>query len=406
MAVLGVASFVVNSIIMKQNELSRKVINVALASVVVSFIGVVSILINGTNDLSYASYCVSFIVWLSSAYFVVTCIRTIHGKMSVRLLCNYLIAVAITQCVLAILLDLLPVFKNIVNSFVVGFASMWSAGEGLERAGRLYGIGAALDVAGTRFCAILAIIGILVHDAYIQKKIKLQLFYVFLMVLLLVIGSMISRTTGLGILFVVMYFIIMSRHRINGRFLMPIVCLIAALVSIIVILYNNSPFFNDNLRFAFEGFFNYFESGEWRLNSTDTLKDMYVFPESLKTWVIGDGYFDEPYVVDPYYVGPPRNWGLFYMGTDVGYIRFIFYFGVLGLLSFVSYFIIITYNCISDFPKSKWIFIAIMSMNFLIWFKVATDIFCIFALFLCISKEDNDAYEKQYENPISDSLDI
>ena len=30
----------------------------------------------------------------------------------------------------------------------------------------------------------------------------------------------------------------------------------------------------------------------------------------------------------------------------------------------------------------------------------------VFALFLCISKEDNDAYEKRYENPISDSLDI
>ena len=121
---------------------------------------------------------------------------------------------------------------------------------------------------------------------------------------------------------------------------------------------------------------------------------------------IGDGYFEEPYRVDPYYVGEARGWGLFFMGTDVGYIRFLYYFGCLGLFSFMFYFIRITKESIADFPKEKWVFLALLFINFTIWLKVATDIFCLFALFLCISKEDNDTYEKIYEDSISDQLDI
>ena len=52
------------------------------------------------------------------------------------------------------------------------------------------------------------------------------------------------------------------------------------------------------------------------------------------------------------------------------------------------------------------LFWMIMLMNFVGWLKVATDIFLVFALFLCISREDNDEYEKIYENPVSDTLDI
>lgn len=408
MAVLGVMVFIINSIMKRENILPKKVVTVGLCALLVSFVGIISVLFNDTNDLAYASYFVSFLVWFFAAYFVVSCIKTVHGCISVRIVCNYLIAVALSQCVLAILIDQIPAFKNAANTVVVGFASMYSAGEGLERAGRLYGVGAALDVAGTRFCAILCMLGIMIYESYqLNKQIWRMLLYVLLFVILLVIGSMISRTTGIGLLFVIVYYITISRQsNISGGFWGIIIGSLLTLITIVIILYNTSPFFYENLRFAFEGFFNYFETGKWSLNSTDTLMQMYVYPESLKTWIIGDAYFDEPYVFDPYYVGEVHNKGLFYMGTDVGYLRFVFYFGIIGLSSFIIYFIVNMLQCVNDFPKNRWIFIALLMMNFMIWFKVATDIFCLFALFLCISKEDNDAYEKRYENSISDPLDI
>ena len=395
MAVLGIVTFVVNFILKRESLLPKKIIVVSLFALLVSLVGIISVLLNGTNDFSYASYFISFLVWLFAAYFVISCIRGVHGRVSVRIVCDYLIVVAIAQCVLAVLIDQIPTFKNAVNSSVVGFASMYSAGEGLDKAGRLYGIGAALDVAGTRFCAILCMIGIMIYELYRSNNKKWQMMlYVLLFVVLLVIGSMISRTTGIGLVFVMMYFVLapMQSNTSYGFWRMIIFWLLF-FVTVVVILYNESTFFNENLHFAFEGLFNYLKTGEWSLNTTDILKEMYVYPESLRTWIIGDGYFDEPYVFDPNYIGETRNHGLFYMGTDVGYLRFIFYFGLCGLMAFVVYFIVNMLYCISDFPKNKWLFIALLSMNFVIWFKVATDIFCLFALFLCINKDENEEYE-------------
>lgn len=407
MAVLGVVTFIVNSIVSRKTVILSKVINVAICAFLVSFWGIISVLFNGTNDYNYASYFMSFVVWLAAAYFVISCIKSVHGYVTVKIVCNYLIAVAISQCFLAIALDLLPAFKNVINNYIVGFASMASAGDGLEKAGRLYGIGAALDVAGTRFSAILSVIGIMAYSSHQSNKTFSQIVYMLSLIILLVVGSMISRTTGIGVLFIVVYFVVVAKNGSDKKsFLIQFLITCSLLTFACVILYNMSPFFYDNLRFAFEGFFNLFETGEWSLQSTDALQDMYRFPDSMKTWIIGDGYFEEPYRVDPYYVGEARGWGLFYMGTDVGYIRFLYYFGCLGLFSFMFYFIRITKESIADFPKEKWVFYALLFINFTIWLKVATDIFCLFALFLCISKEDNDAYEKQYENPVPDQLDI
>ena len=47
------------------------------------------------------------------------------------------------------------------------------------------------------------------------------------------------------------------------------------------------------------------------------------------------------------------------------------------------------------FQSYRGLFFMILLLNFIIWLKVSTDIFLVFALFLCISKEENDAYEER-----------
>ena len=172
--------------------------------------------------------------------------------------------------------------------------------------------------------------------------------------------------------------------------------------------YNLSLFinqqFHDNIRFAFEGFFSLAEKGYWETNTNNILKNMIIFPDNLKTWIIGDGYFDNPYWRDPYYVG---SYALgYYMNTDIGYLRFIFYFGLIGLTTFILYFFKVARTCAERFSRYTSMFMLELAINMIVWLKVSTDIFLVFALFLCISKEDNDAYEKRYENSISDPLDI
>ena len=146
--------------------------------------------------------------------------------------------------------------------------------------------------------------------------------------------------------------------------------------------------------FAFEGFFSLFETGKWEVGSNEKLMSMYVFPESLKTWMIGDGYIVNPITIDPYYTGDIYDG--YYMGTDVGYLRFIFYFGLIGLIAF-SVFIYKSYVvCCKRFVDYKDLFLLLLMLNFIVWLKVSTDIFLIFALFLMMPKNEERCTNNPY----------
>ena len=161
-------------------------------------------------------------------------------------------------------------------------------------------------------------------------------------------------------------------------------------IPFVVYLYNTDAAVHDNLRFGFEGFFNWYETGKWETNSNNILKDMVVWPDNTKTWLIGDGYMDNP-MTDPYYIGPKYRG--FYMGTDIGYCRFIFYFGLLGLLTFSAYFIYVTKLCIQQSPNYRVLFLLLLILNFIEWVKVSTDIFVVFAPFLCLGYFQNQQTE-------------
>ena len=72
------------------------------------------------------------------------------------------------------------------------------------------------------------------------------------------------------------------------------------------------------------------------------------------------------------------------MGTDIGYLRFIFYFGLIGLSTFVLFIIYSAQLCVKAFPKYKLMFFSILLVGLVVWLKVSTDIFLVFALFICL----------------------
>ena len=63
-------------------------------------------------------------------------------------------------------------------------------------------------------------------------------------------------------------------------------------------------------------------------------------------------------------------------------------------------------TCMLRHPRYSVMFLLVLFINMIVWLKVSTDIFLVFAIFLCVSKEENDAYEKQYEDSLPDPLDI
>ena len=81
---------------------------------------------------------------------------------------------------------------------------------------------------------------------------------------------------------------------------------------------------------------------------------------------------------------------LFRSGTDIGYLRFIFYFGLIGLISFSFFFIEVAKECARMLPEYKLMLLFILLLGFIIWLKVSTDVFVVFALLFCVGNMQDD----------------
>ena len=382
----------------REAKINDDFFRLSIWALVVSMAGLLSVVYNNTHDYTYVTYILSMLVWSSGAYVTVWLIRKVHGVASVYLVCNYLAAVSVMQCLLALLIDKSPSFELFVNRWVagLGFVDL----NTLEEAGRLYGVGASLDVAGSRFAVVLVMITYWMLRMARTRRWKILLVYFAAFMFIAIVGNMIARTTTVGLVLSLIYVLYDSKiymfqlSRESKRILSISAVALTISLPILVYEYNNDKQFNSNLRFAFEGFFSLAEKGTWEVHSNDILKKMYVFPDNARTWIIGDGYIENPYYNDPYYVGP--KWGGYYMATDVGYLRFIFYFGLIGLSVFCYFMFLAGKISMNRFKRESFLFVLLLVIHFTVWMKVSTDIFLVFALFLMIDQEENDEYEKLY----------
>lgn len=362
----------------------KSLLAVLFGASLVSIIGLFSVVYNRTPDMSYATYVVSAIIWLSGALAVTSLIKWLHGRLDISLVTQYLVAVCIYQCVAALLIDHFPAVRSIVDSLI-------SQGQGLLQAmDRLYGIGASLDVAGSRFSAVLILLGGEMAKARSDERFA-DLSKQFASYLLIVfVGSMIARTTYVGAALGLLTMILMAWRpsltikKSTLKYAFGILIIIAIFTLIGVEMYNSNPRFKELIRFAFEGFFNLFENGEWSIASNEKLETMYVWPDNAKTWIIGDAYFNNPRG-DINYLGHSTDQG-FYMGTDVGWCRFIFYFGIVGLTAFSAYLTLCCKFAADKLPESRLVVWIVLLANFVVWFKVSTDLFPMMAILYCLGE--------------------
>lgn len=359
---------------------SRAMVTVSFAAVAVSFISFISLIYNGTNDTTYAKYIIQMWVWAGGAYFVTQCMKAVHGKVSIEIIGFYVIGVCVVQCLLALFIEFIPLFKEFVDTYVEQDTA------NLNRLDRMYGIGASLDTAGSRFaCALILLLFILIKYVNENRSDRLIYLLAFLFVFIFIVGNMVARTTSIGgviCFFYLLYCLKNGNGRLYQKVFLSFATILTISIPILTILYNSSPEIRDMFRFAFEGFFNWSEKGIFETGSTNDLLAMWGhIPQYLKTWIIGDGYFMNPSEFDNYYIGKHQTWG-FYMETDVGYLRFIFYFGLVGLLTFAYFFVLCTRKCLQIYTKDKELFVLLLLLNYILWCKVATDVFFIYALFL------------------------
>lgn len=390
LAVLGLMTFVMDRLNNRTQAFEKGLFRISVWALGVSCCSFLSMTLNDTPDNSYLGYIVSMWVWLFAAYFCVSLMKKVHGNVTVEIVGYYLMSVALLQCTLGLLINYFPVMDAMVNRIVTGEKYM----VGID--GRLHGIGCALDVGGGRLGAVLVIIVYLIQQTMERQRPKwlfIGLLSSFLYIF--VIGNMIGRTTSVGAAIALAYFFFYfflkrkQQTTVIAPFLSIALIIIGIGGMICITLYNISPEVRKLLRFGFEAFFNYFEYGKFETNSTNMLSEGMIFPDNLKTWIIGDGYMASG-LNDPYYIGP-SDYG-FYMNTDAGYSRFLFYFGLTGLSVFILFFVNVCKGCVSKLQNARFLFMAIFVLGLCIWVKVSTDLFLVFAPFLCLDNNGKDEY--------------
>lgn len=381
LGVLGLVTFIIKSANSKEMIVSRQMILLTLLATGVSLASFFSMIYNNTRDDAYLTYVISMLVWLSAAYMVVVILDFSFGKVSIELIADFIIAVSFVQCVFALLGNM----YSPVNDFI----KLLYPGTGwLDHVNRMYGIGdtTALDTGGIRYAIACVLCAHMVIKTGEERKGWIP-WYILAFVFITIVGNMIARTTTVGSVIALAYLLIHAFIGTNVSFVrLRIIGWMSIVFALMIVasiwLYNTNDIIHKNLRFGFEGFFSLVETGKWDVNSNNKLRTMYVFPDNPKTWIIGDGYFNNPYG-DPNFIGE-RTEG-YYMDTDVGYLRFIFYFGLLGLGIFSAMILYAGSICLTRFPNHMILIVSLLLIHFIVWFKVSTDCFFILGALIALA---------------------
>lgn len=386
LAVVGMIVAAINVMIYREYSTNKGMMGALVMATIYSVVNAVIVWYHNETDFSYAMYAISAMVWLFSSYGAMTLIKRVHNEITIELATRYLAGVTVFHCILSQVIDRVDAVKALVKKifYIAPF---------YEEVDRLYSFGVALDPAGVRFAIVLVFIAsvIAINDK-VRNSAGLIAYYIISLIIIIGLGNIISRTTVVGAAFALLIVIFSSGiHRfiirVNKIKTFRILGLLLAItIPIFIYLFNTNKDFEDQIRYGFEGFFSLVETGEFQTDSTDELDTMWVWPEDTQTWIIGKGVFDT------------YSKGLYF--SDIGYCRFIFYTGITGFSLFVLFFIYNTYVFWDIYPRYRYIFMIVLAMCFIIWAKVATDLFFFFALLYSFVDEGeiNPKFRKRQES--------
>ena len=384
-AVFGIASYVYDSIRRHGMYFSEPTLVSGLLAAIFSVWCLFCVTLANTYTTDYTDYLVSYITWMFGAYGVYSMLKLSYEKVDLEILVRFLALVGVFQCISAVLIDNISFVQNLVDHIHVD-APYYREHD------RMYGLGAALDPAGCRFSVILIMIA---HQFSTCPNVRNSSLYqatdLIAFAIITIIGAVISRTTivgaGLGMAYIIITLIRMRKggfittQMVQAFFWFFIV--MAGIIAAAIYFYRTSDTFQGYLRFGFEAFFNWVETGEFSTGSTDVLETMWVWPTDTRTWIIGQGTF-----------------GVFETNSDIGYCNFISLCGLIGMVIFSIYFLYCHIVQNRKFRMFGLTSILLIALTFIIWMKVTTDIFFIDALLFCIVGDYDLETEEADARPI------
>ncbi len=359
--------------------ISRDLVGYMIAFLVLSSFSIACIFLNGTSDIEFVKYPLSLVFILLAGYCIYFMLKKVYKQVTYEIIMYHIIIAVLIQVVLSLTSFLSPLVNDILIS--IQYVSDQDISKIEETTGfRLIGFGSTFFGSGIVNGYALMLIAVL-----LKKKTagRLQVFFLsFLFLVIFVLGMMMARTTLVGFILAIIYLLVPSYYfnkkilRNKRRFFINLVLIPVITFSMITFLF---PKTIENIEaaanFGFEIFINYSESGELESASTSRLKEMYVFPSHPKTYIIGDGkYYEQP--------GNPASG--YYMNTDVGFLRLIYYFGLIGMLLYFSLQFLVIKNAVrrnSYYADVKKFLLLSFMYCIILNFKGFTDIFFLSIMF-------------------------
>lgn len=382
--ILGFGTFCIEIIRSpKKIVFNRYFLGVYFSLFTISVISFISLLYNGTNQSDFViKYQFSIIAITLASYWVTKMVNLKHtGMNDVPLIMKLFINVVVIQIIIALLMFSVPPLRDLFNDIQVTSDKELEVLESTLEF-RLVGFGSKFFGSGIINGFALIVIGSVIK---FSKNLKISIFkYAISFLFIFVFGMMMARTTVVGALlsFGIMFwphkkfnFIQMKK---NLKFILYLILIPLILLVVIFYLFPNiKESLELAFNFGFEMFVNYFESNSLESESTNQMKEMYIWPSTLKTYLIGDGLFSD------------ISTGSYYMGTDIGILRLIYYFGIFGLVTYLIFQFKITYAAYSKNKDYKYMFLVFYLYMVILNYKGFTDLFFLIILFYINNTAEN-----------------
>lgn len=294
----------------------------------IGLISIISISFNGTTDTEFAKYVISIIFLIFSSYFVISILEKLNYKLCFKSISEIIVNVVFIQSFMALFMFFLPELQDFLMG-IQRFSDLAEEQVDVYKAYRVIGFGTMFFDAGIISGYALILIGIKIR---IYKYTSQQLFFLSLKFLAITtVGLAMARTTMIGAIIALTIIFIPRNYKltislVKNRFFILFYIAIIPTILISIVFFSYPDLFlslEPVLDFAFEMFINYADKGSLETDSSNVLKTLFIIPTDIKTYIIGDGYFSDP------------NGNGYYMHTDIGYLRLIYYFGIGGLSIFL-----------------------------------------------------------------------
>ena len=250
------------------------------------------------------------------------------GEVKFATVVKYLVACNYIYIIVALAMFIIPDIREIALSLLEEEDNTLAALERTEGL-RLQAFGTSFFNSGVIEGFFIILLALCVRVDIFNSRWKI--FFIISILFFSFLGMLLARTTVIGIAVAFILLILYYARNTKRMFYEPIMAILLSAVFVGTFVISNPQLtknFSDVMEWAFEAFYNYKNTGSFETYSSNKTISMYqIIPNDLSTWIIGDGQW-----IDKSGMG-------YYMGTDVGWTRQVFFFGLVGVFSMCFYYL-------------------------------------------------------------------